>query len=152
QRRDDRLRDLVLQREDVLQLTVVALRPDMAVFNRIDQLRCDPHVPAGLAHAAFHDMSDLQPLRHLGDVDRLAFKVNTVARDRTLSLETFDKSVMMSSVIPSLKYSCSGSPDMLVKGSTAMEGLSGVGLVAVSATAGMLAIRYTHTGSARFFK
>ena len=32
---------------------------------------------------------------------------------------------MMSSVMPSEKYSCSGSPDMLSKGSTAIEGGSG---------------------------
>ena len=34
-------------------------------------------------------------------------------------------SVMMSSVIPSVKYSCSGSPLMFVNASTAIEGLSG---------------------------
>ena len=34
-----------------------------------------------------------------------------------------DRSVMMSSVMPSAKYSCSGSPLMLVNGSTAIEGL-----------------------------
>ena len=33
---------------------------------------------------------------------------------------------MMSSVMPSEKYSCSGSPDMLLKGSTAIDGLSGL--------------------------
>ena len=32
---------------------------------------------------------------------------------------------MMSSEIPSAKYSCSGSPLMLVNGNTAIEGLSG---------------------------
>ena len=32
---------------------------------------------------------------------------------------------MMSSLIPSEKYSCSGSPLMLLKARTAMEGLSG---------------------------
>jgi hypothetical protein len=32
---------------------------------------------------------------------------------------------MTSSLIPSEKYSCSGSPDMLVKGKTAIEGLLG---------------------------
>src|SRR6266403_1711671 len=38
-----------------------------------------------------------------------------------------DKEVMMSSAIPSAKYSCSGSPLMFVNGSTAIEGLSGRG-------------------------
>jgi hypothetical protein len=35
-----------------------------------------------------------------------------------------DNAVMMSSTIPSAKYSCSGSPLMLENGSTAIEGLS----------------------------
>ena len=38
-----------------------------------------------------------------------------------------DSSVMMSSAMPSEKYSCSGSPLMLVNASTAIEGLSGSG-------------------------
>ena len=37
-----------------------------------------------------------------------------------------DSSVMMSSVMPSAKYSCSGSPLMLVNGSTAIDGLAAV--------------------------
>ena len=37
----------------------------------------------------------------------------------------FDRSVMMSSVMPSEKYSCSGSPLMLLNGRTAIDGLSG---------------------------
>ncbi len=36
-----------------------------------------------------------------------------------------DSAVMMSSTIPSAKYSCSGSPDIFWNGSTAIEGLSG---------------------------
>src|SRR5712671_1252106 len=42
--------------------------------------------------------------------------------NRTGSLE---RAVIRSSVMPSLKYSCSRSPLMLVNGSTAIEGLSG---------------------------
>jgi len=38
-----------------------------------------------------------------------------------------DNAVIMSSVMPSEKYSCSGSPLILIKGKTAMEGLSGSG-------------------------
>jgi hypothetical protein len=37
-------------------------------------------------------------------------------------LEIFDSAVMMSSAMPSAKYSCSGSPERLLKGSTAIEG------------------------------
>jgi hypothetical protein len=36
-----------------------------------------------------------------------------------------ERAVMMSSAIPSAKYSCSESPDMLVKASTAIDGLDG---------------------------
>ena len=53
--------------------------------------------------------------------------MNTELRAMTNSPEAFDRSVMMSSVMPSEKYCCSGSPLMFSKGSTAMDGLSGKG-------------------------
>jgi hypothetical protein len=52
-------------------------------------------------------------------------KVNDELRAMTKSERNRESSVMMSSVMPSEKYSCSGSSLMLVKGSTAMDGLSG---------------------------
>ena len=48
--------------------------------------------------------------------------MNAVLRETTASADTLLKSVMMSSVMPSLKYSCSGSPLMLAKGSTQIDG------------------------------
>src|SRR6516164_9606823 len=45
----------------------------------------------------------------------------------TKSQRTRDSAVMISSTMPSTKYSCSGSPLILAKGSTAIEGLSGSG-------------------------
>ena len=45
----------------------------------------------------------------------------------TKNQRSFDSAVMMSSLMPSEKYSCSGSPLMLVNGSTAMAGRSGSG-------------------------
>ena len=39
--------------------------------------------------------------------------------------ETFERSVIRSSVMPSAKYSCSGSPLMFWNGRTAMDGFSG---------------------------
>ena len=45
----------------------------------------------------------------------------------TKNQRSFDSAVMMSSLIPSEKYSCSGSPLMLMKGSTAIAGRSGRG-------------------------
>src|SRR5262245_44824254 len=50
---------------------------------------------------------------------------NEELRAMTKSPRARDSSVMMSSVMPSAKYRCSGSPLMLVKGRTAIEGLAG---------------------------
>ena len=54
--------------------------------------------------------------------DGLPLNVKAVLRATTDSAETLERSVMMSSLIPSLKYSCSGSPLMLTNGSTQIEG------------------------------
>src|SRR5687768_15583356 len=62
-----------------------------------------------------------------------------------------DSSVIMSSVTPSEKYCCSGSPDILVKGRTAIDGLPDFSLGEVVETVGVPATRKTRTGSAMFF-
>src|SRR5579862_2368136 len=49
--------------------------------------------------------------------------MNAVLRATTERPETLLRSVMMSSVMPSLKYSCSASPLMLLNGRTTIEGL-----------------------------
>src|SRR5262249_45205991 len=46
----------------------------------------------------------------------------------TIRPPIFDKSVITSSLMPSEKYSCSASPDMLVKGKTAIDGVSALGV------------------------
>src|SRR5439155_23361152 len=46
-----------------------------------------------------------------------------------------ESAVVISSTMPSAKYSCSGSPDMFWNGSTAIEGLSGSGSVRCGACA-----------------
>ena len=51
---------------------------------------------------------------------------NVELRAITASSENLDSSVMMSSVMPSLKYSCCGSPLRFENGNTAMEGASDV--------------------------
>ena len=54
----------------------------------------------------------------------------------------FDRSVMMSSLMPSEKYSCSGSPDMLVNGKTAIDAVatfdSGLAAMARRGVAGVV--------------
>ena len=64
QRVDDGVRDVVLQLEDVLELAVVALGPDMAVGAPVDQLRGDAHPVVHLAHAAFKQILHAQPRGH----------------------------------------------------------------------------------------
>ena len=51
----------------------------------------------------------------------LPLKVNDELRAITMSCESFDSAVMMSSEMPSAKYSCSGSPLMLANGRTAID-------------------------------
>ncbi len=79
---DDCLRNLVLQREDVVQVAVVAFGPEVVVARRLDQLRRDAHATAGAAHAALEHVVDLQLPRHLRQVDVLALeRERSVARD-----------------------------------------------------------------------
>src|SRR5882672_9958776 len=54
-------------------------------------------------------------------------------RAMTKSQRMRESAVMISSTMPSAKYSCSGSPLILAKGSTAIDGLSGSGSARVSA-------------------
>ena len=56
----DRGCDLVLQREDVLQLAVVALRPEVVAVGGADQEGRDPQAAAGLPHAPLEDAIDPQ--------------------------------------------------------------------------------------------
>ena len=60
--------------------------------------------------------------------------------------------VMMSSVMPSAKYSWAGSLDMFAKGSTAIEGLLVPVLGDLIAAGTAPTTRYARTGSAIFFK
>src|SRR5262249_34404618 len=67
-------RDLVLQRKYVVQIPIVALGPDMTVFDSIDQLRRDSNPAGHLAHATFDDISDVQLAGDDASTDRLPLK------------------------------------------------------------------------------
>ena len=69
-RADDRQRDLVLQREDVVELAVVALGPDVGAGRRIDELAGDAHAIRRLAHAAFEHVAHAEFAADLLHVDR----------------------------------------------------------------------------------
>src|SRR6185369_4498512 len=59
-RADDRSGHFVLDREDILELAVVAFGPDMPVGMRVDELHGDTDAIADLAHAAFEDIFDAE--------------------------------------------------------------------------------------------
>jgi hypothetical protein len=67
-------------------------------------------------------------LRHIGREDRgegLALVGEGRIVGVTKSQQMRESAVMISSTMPSAKYSCSGSPLIFAKGSTAIDGLSG---------------------------
>ena len=68
----DLQRDLVLEREDVAEVAVIALGPDVAAGCPFDQLGVDPHLLAGLANAALDHIGNAQFLGDLLEIHRLA--------------------------------------------------------------------------------
>jgi hypothetical protein len=77
--------------------------------------------------------------------------VKVELRAMTKNQRIRDSAVMISSTMPSAKYSCSGSPLMFWNGSTAIEGLSGNGKAATGRGADAPACtRYTRIACAIF--
>src|SRR5262249_35068566 len=97
----------------------------MRTGNRIDQLPGDAHLRARLAHRAFEDIAHAQFAADPFHIDGLALVGEArIARDDEQPAMR-ESAVMISSTIPSAKYSCSGSPLILGRGNTAIDGLSG---------------------------
>src|ERR1019366_4066126 len=63
----DLLRELPLDREDVGQVAVVGLGPDVLVGRGADQLTGHPHLVAGAPYAALEDVGDAELLADLAD-------------------------------------------------------------------------------------
>ena len=81
-RSHDPVRNLVLQRENILERAVVALGPDMRVRFRVDQLRIDPDLVSGAAHAALEHVANAELLGNPGNIYRRVFiGKNRVARN-----------------------------------------------------------------------
>src|SRR6267142_5918325 len=97
----------------------------MRACNRIDQLPCDANFPRRLSHRPLEDIAHAEPSPDFLDIDRSTFEGEARIAQMTNSDLKRDSAVMMSSTIPSAKYSCSGSPLMFWNGNTAIEGLSG---------------------------
>ena len=74
QRTDDGTGDVVLNLEDVVDLAVVGLGPDVEAVVGTDELRRYAQDVAGLAHAAFEYVGDAERLGDIGDGDLLALE------------------------------------------------------------------------------
>jgi len=72
-RGDDALGNVVLHREDVMQVAIVFLGPDMLAGFRVDELSGDADLLARRAHAAFEHVAHTEIARDLAHIDRLAF-------------------------------------------------------------------------------
>ena len=120
--------DSVLELENVGQVTLKPVGPKMCTGGRIDELTGDPHARRGLAHAALQHVAHAEFAPDLPDVTATCpCRRKLELRAMTNSQRMRDSAVMMSSTMPSAKYSCSGSPLMFWNGSTAIDGLSGSG-------------------------
>src|SRR5208282_604389 len=93
-------RDLVLDREDVVDRAVIPLGPDVRAVARVDQLRGHANAVASLAHAAFENVTSAEFPRHFAKLEFRAI---------TLNPGSFERVVIMSSTKPSTKNSWLGS-------------------------------------------
>ena len=85
--------DLVLDREDVVELAVVGLRPKVRVGAGLDQLRRDPHRVARLAHRAFEHVRHVQRPRDLRNRNLLALERERRRARRHLQLRNLRQQV-----------------------------------------------------------
>src|SRR5215475_10105599 len=68
------MRNFVLYREDIIEIAIIALGPQVVAELCVDQLRCDPDAIASFAHAALDDVSDTKLPREMTDIDWLALE------------------------------------------------------------------------------
>jgi hypothetical protein len=82
------------------------------IAGRVRQIRGDARAVAGTKHRAFHDRVHFQLARAISGNGFFAplYRITEV-REMTRRALILAKSVISSSVTPSAKYSCSGSPE-----------------------------------------
>jgi len=71
---NDALGDFVLDSEDIHELAVVSLGPNMPSRGAIHQLGSDPNSVSGLSHTAFDYIVDIQLASYITDFCRLALE------------------------------------------------------------------------------
>src|SRR6516165_2775623 len=65
--------DVVLHREDISEVTVVSLSPEMGAGSNIDKLGADAHALPGSAYATFEDIADAKVAANLLEIDGFSF-------------------------------------------------------------------------------
>ena len=70
ERADDRLHDLVLDREDLGLRAVESFAPDVVAGLRVDQLHADAHAVADAPHGTLDDEAHVELARDLRGIDR----------------------------------------------------------------------------------
>src|SRR6185295_18821319 len=123
----DGARELLLDCEYIFQFAIVIFGPPVASITAVDELCGDTDSIAPAANAALKHVPYSQLPADLANIHRLPLYLKLELRAMTNSCRNRDNAVMMSSTMPSLKYSCSGSSLIFWNGSTAIEGLSGSG-------------------------
>ena len=68
QRSHDVLGDLILNGEDIFELAIITLRPEVVAVSHVDELRRDAKPVAGFPHAALQHRVDLESASDLADV------------------------------------------------------------------------------------
>src|SRR5882762_5926394 len=97
----------------------------MVIFTRLPERSTDPSMTASVFNS----------LAISGKVLVLSLYPRTEVQEITLRLLILVRVVISSSVVPSAKYSCLGSPDRFFNGSTAKEWISGTATAGVGAGA-----------------
>jgi hypothetical protein len=103
---------LVLQLEDVVERAVKAVRPNVGSAGCVDQLASNAHRVRRLAHAPFEYIADAQIARCALTSIAFLLQLKLEFRAITKSHGSREIAVVISSTMPSVKYSCSGSPLM----------------------------------------
>ena len=122
---DHPIGNLILKIKYVLRCAVEFIGPEMGAGLGFDQLRRDAHRAPDLRTPPSKTYRTPSSRPTCRTSTGLPLYMKLELRAITNSHLMRDNPVVMSSTIPSAKYSCSGSPLMFWKGSTAIEGLSG---------------------------
>ena len=98
-------RDFLLHPEAVREVPLEAPGPEVGVARRLDQLGRHPHAGALPADRALDDVSHVQGIGDLREREVAPRSASTEVREMTLRLSTWASWLMISSVMPTLKYS-----------------------------------------------